>query len=99
MRPRVRTRPASGYAGLARVSGLDPVALLASVGLDVADLDVLDRWIPAAPVARLLEARPRSGRSVPTSACGSPADAASAPWARSLWCSGRNLTCGAPSRS
>ncbi|MET0763540.1 MAG: AraC family transcriptional regulator [Blastococcus sp.] len=55
MRPRVRTNTLTGYAGLARSSGLDPAVLMAGVGLDVADLDVPDRWIPAAPVARLLE--------------------------------------------
>lgn len=55
MRPRVRTNALTGYAELARSTGLDPAALMAEVGLDVADLDVLDRWIPAAPVARLLE--------------------------------------------
>jgi AraC-like DNA-binding protein len=36
--------------------GLDPAALMAGHGLDVADLDLPDRWIPAAPVARLLHA-------------------------------------------
>jgi AraC-like DNA-binding protein len=55
MRPRVRTNTLTGYAGLARSTGLDPAVLMAGVGLDVADLDVADRWIPAAPVARLLE--------------------------------------------
>jgi AraC-like DNA-binding protein len=35
--------------------GLDPVELLDRVGLDIADLDVPDRWAPAARVARLLE--------------------------------------------
>jgi len=55
MRPRVRTNTLTGYAGLARSAGLDPAALMAEVGLDVADLEVPDRWIPAAPVAWLLE--------------------------------------------
>jgi AraC-like DNA-binding protein len=55
MRPRVRTNTLTGYAGLARGSGLDPAALMGTVGLDIADLDVPERWIPGAPVARLLE--------------------------------------------
>jgi AraC-like DNA-binding protein len=56
MRPRVRTNALTGYADLARSLGLDHAALLAAVGLDVADLDLADHWIPAAPVARLLQA-------------------------------------------
>jgi AraC-like DNA-binding protein len=55
MRPRIRTNTLTGYAGLARSSGLDPAALMADVGLDIADLDVPERWIPAAPAAYLLE--------------------------------------------
>jgi AraC-like DNA-binding protein len=55
MRPRIRTSTLSGYAGLARSLGLDPAELMTSLGLDLADLDVPDRWIPAAPAARLLE--------------------------------------------
>ena len=55
MPPRIRTNTLTGYAGLVRSSGLDPAALMAAVGLDIADLDVPDRWIPAAPAARLLE--------------------------------------------
>jgi AraC-like DNA-binding protein len=55
MRARVRTNTLTGYAALARASGLDPAALMSGVGLDAADLEVSDRWIPAAPVARLLE--------------------------------------------
>ena len=55
MRPRVRTNSLTGYAELARSAGLDPAAMMAAVGLDIADLDVPDRWIPGAPVARLLE--------------------------------------------
>jgi AraC-like DNA-binding protein len=63
MQPRVRTNTLTGYAQLARSVGLDPAALAAGVGLDIADLDVADRWIPAAPVARLLQV------SADTSAC------------------------------
>jgi AraC-like DNA-binding protein len=55
MQPRVRTNTLTGYADLARSSGLDAAALMAGLGLDIADLDVADRWVPAAPVARLLE--------------------------------------------
>jgi AraC-like DNA-binding protein len=55
MRPRIRTATLTGYAGLARSLGLDPAGLMAQVGLDPADLDVPDRWIAAAPAARLLE--------------------------------------------
>ncbi|MBB3084473.1 AraC family transcriptional regulator [Geodermatophilus sabuli] len=55
MLPRIRTNTLTGYAELARSSGLDPAVLMAQVGLDLADLDEPDRWIPAAPAARLLE--------------------------------------------
>jgi AraC-like DNA-binding protein len=55
MQPRVRTNTLTGYVQLARSVGVDPAALMAHVGLDFADLDVPDRWIPAAPVARLLQ--------------------------------------------
>src|SRR4051794_18843767 len=55
MRPLIRTNTLTGYAGLARSLGLDPAALMAGVGLNIRDLDVPDRWIPAAPAARLLE--------------------------------------------
>ena len=53
--PRIRTNTLSGYPALARSVGLDPAALMAGVDLDIADLDVPDRWIPAAPAARLLD--------------------------------------------
>jgi AraC-like DNA-binding protein len=55
MRPAIRTASLTGYAALARSLGLDPAALMAGVGLDLADLDCPDRWVPAAPAARLLE--------------------------------------------
>jgi AraC-like DNA-binding protein len=55
MRPRIRTATLTGYAELARSAGLDPGALMDSAGLDIADLVQPDRWIPAAPAARLLE--------------------------------------------
>jgi AraC-like DNA-binding protein len=55
MQPSVRCATLDGYVGLARSSGLDPAALLAGVGLAVADLAVPDKWVPAAAVARLLD--------------------------------------------
>jgi AraC-like DNA-binding protein len=55
VRPRIRTAALTGYPGLARSLGLDPVTLLDSVGLDIADLDFPDRWVLATRVARLLE--------------------------------------------
>jgi AraC-like DNA-binding protein len=55
VRPRIRTATLTGYAGLARSLGLDPAELMAGVGLDIADLDAPERWIPAAPAARLLD--------------------------------------------
>ena len=51
----VRYAALTGYADLARACGLDPAAMMARVGLDVADLATPDRWVPAVPVARLLE--------------------------------------------
>ena len=61
MRPRIRTNTLTGYAELARSKGLDPAALMAGVGLDMADLDVPDHWIPGAPAARLLELSAQQG--------------------------------------
>jgi AraC-like DNA-binding protein len=55
MRPRVRTATLTGYPQLCRILSFDPAGVLASVGLSPTDLDASDRWIPAAPVARLLE--------------------------------------------
>ena len=55
MRPRIRTATLTGYARLARSVGLDPAMLMADSALDIADLDVPEQWIPAAPAARLLE--------------------------------------------
>jgi AraC-like DNA-binding protein len=49
---------------LARSLDLDPAAIMASTGLDVADLAVPDRWIPAAEVARVLDlSAAQSGRA------------------------------------
>jgi AraC-like DNA-binding protein len=55
MRPFARSASLTGYADLCRSLGLDPASLMSSVGLEIADLDVPDRWVPAAPMARLLE--------------------------------------------
>jgi len=51
----VRYASLTGYAELARSVGLEPARLLADEGLDIADLVEQDKWIPAVPVARLLE--------------------------------------------
>ncbi|MGK5111305.1 AraC family transcriptional regulator [Geodermatophilus sp. CPCC 205761] len=51
----MRTAALTGYADLARSLGLDPTELLGDVGLTLTDLDTPDRWIAAAPAARLLE--------------------------------------------
>jgi hypothetical protein len=55
MRPRVRAATITGYKELAASLGLDADRLVASQGMSPADLDVRDRWMPAGPVARLLE--------------------------------------------
>src|SRR3954454_3300282 len=55
VRPCVRCATLDGYVGLARSCGLDPARVMAGVGLDIADLAVPDKWVPAAAVARLLE--------------------------------------------
>src|SRR3954451_15657033 len=55
MRPCVRSATLDGYVDVARSVGLDPVRLMTSVGLDVADLAAPDRWIPAGDVATLLQ--------------------------------------------
>jgi AraC-like DNA-binding protein len=51
----VRYAALTGYAELARSVGLDPARLMADEGLDIAGLTDPDRWVPAVPVARLLE--------------------------------------------
>jgi AraC-like DNA-binding protein len=55
MRPCVRSATLDGYVDLARSLGLDPVALMAGVGLNVADLAAPEKWIPAGDVASLLQ--------------------------------------------
>lgn len=54
-KPLARYASLTGYVELSRTLSLDPVELLRSVNLDPAGLDVQDRWVPAASVARLLE--------------------------------------------
>jgi AraC-like DNA-binding protein len=51
----VRCAALTGYPELARSLSLDPLRLMAAQGLDITALAEQDRWIPAAPVARLLE--------------------------------------------
>ncbi|MFI8280469.1 AraC family transcriptional regulator [Streptomyces sp. NPDC085929] len=55
MRPLVRTAALNGYVELSRSLGVDPRALMKSVGLDTADLAVQDRWISGPAAVRLLE--------------------------------------------
>jgi len=55
MRPCVRSATLDGYVDLARSLGLDPVALMRDVGLEVADLAAPEKWIPAGDVATLLQ--------------------------------------------
>ncbi|MGY1746942.1 AraC family transcriptional regulator [Blastococcus sp. SYSU D00695] len=55
MPSRGRSNSLTGYGELVRSWGLDPAALLRQVGLEPADLDVPDVWVPAAPMSRLLE--------------------------------------------
>jgi AraC-like DNA-binding protein len=51
----VRYAALIGYPELARSVGLDPQRMMAEQGLDIAGVAEQDRWIPALPVARLLE--------------------------------------------
>jgi AraC-like DNA-binding protein len=63
MRPCVRSATLDGYVDVARSLGLDPVRLMSSVGLDVADLASPEKWIPAGDVATLLQlSADRSGQ-------------------------------------
>ena len=55
MRPCIRSATLDGFAELAHSLGLDPAHQIAAAGLDVADLAVPDRWVPAAAAAWLLE--------------------------------------------
>ena len=55
MRPCVRSPRSTATSGWPGRSASTRSRLMASVGLDVADLAAPDKWIPAAAVARLLE--------------------------------------------
>ena len=45
----------SGYVEVSRKLKIDPMQLMRAAGLDPKSLDLQDRWIPAASIARLLE--------------------------------------------
>jgi len=55
VRPCIRSATLDGFVVLTESLGLDPASQLARVGLDLADLAAPEKWIPAAPVAWLLE--------------------------------------------
>ncbi|WFR74725.1 AraC family transcriptional regulator [Prescottella defluvii] len=54
-KPLARYASLTGYIEVSRTLAIDPVQLLRTVGLDPSSLDLQDRWVPAASVARLLE--------------------------------------------
>jgi hypothetical protein len=81
MKPSVRYASLSGYLELALSLGLDPDALMASVGLAPPDLAIPDKWVLAANVARLLELSARTSGTT-TSDCGWPSTANRPPSAR-----------------
>ncbi|MFC4605144.1 AraC family transcriptional regulator [Rhodococcus kronopolitis] len=54
-RPLARYAALTGYIELGRTLGIDSVRVLRDAGLDPAALNLQDRWIPAAAVARVLE--------------------------------------------
>ena len=68
MRPCVRSATLDGYVELARSLGLDPVRLMADVGLEVADLAAPEKWIPAGDVAALLQLSADNDRDEPARA-------------------------------
>jgi AraC-like DNA-binding protein len=53
----------SGYLDVAHGLGLDPDELIRSVDLDPADLATPEKWVAAAPVARLLDVSARAAGS------------------------------------
>jgi AraC-like DNA-binding protein len=55
MSPTLRYASLSGYVAVCQSLGLDPDPLMRSVGLDPVDLATPEKWVQAAPVARLLE--------------------------------------------
>ena len=54
-RPLVRSASLNDYLGLAKSLGIDGPSLMRRVGIDPRDLDVPDKWLPAAAVARVLD--------------------------------------------
>ncbi len=54
-RPLVRSASLNDYVGLAKSLGIDGPSLMRHVGIDPRDLDVPDKWLPAAAVARVLD--------------------------------------------
>ncbi len=54
-KPLARYASLTGYIELGRSLSVDPVQLMRSVDLDPAGLELQDRWMPAASIARLLE--------------------------------------------
>ncbi|MET9658234.1 AraC family transcriptional regulator [Streptomyces sp. NPDC006510] len=55
MKPLVRNAALNGYVELSQSLGIDPQALMKSVGLDPVGLAVQDRWISGVAVTQLLE--------------------------------------------
>lgn len=55
MKRLVRNAALNSYVELSQSLGIDPRALMKSVGLDPVGLAVQDRWISGAAVTRLLE--------------------------------------------
>lgn len=55
VKPLARYASLHGYVDLSRSLAIDPIPLVREVGLDPATLNLQDRWLPAATVARLLE--------------------------------------------
>lgn len=55
MKPLVRNAALNSYVEVSRSLGIDPQALMKSVGLDPVGLAVQDRWISGVAVAQLLE--------------------------------------------
>ncbi|MFF8913309.1 AraC family transcriptional regulator ligand-binding domain-containing protein [Streptomyces sp. NPDC015032] len=55
MKPLVRNAALNGYVELSQSLGIDPKALMKSVGLDPVGLAVQDRWISGVAVTQLLE--------------------------------------------
>ncbi|MFX1760477.1 AraC family transcriptional regulator [Rhodococcus sp. As11] len=54
-KPLARYASLTGFVDLGRSLSIDPVSLMRSVDLDPSGLELQDRWVPAASIARLLE--------------------------------------------